>query len=351
MSGPYQSYEIQVSVASLAELQGIPSPAVDGAPVYVVQLGQAWYWVTALPAGVTSSADGSTGATPGKAGFWVSSFALGLGERSSLIFRPGEPNPASNVFASWAVLIAAAASIPAPKTIIFDDTLAAVNIPVGAWDFGAGCTFRGLLPAINSASPNRVQVTCPQGVTFTTPLYELSDVQITYSGTGALMTVPGDAKNRVFYMTRNARTSSTGVAGRIFDVPAGAVWTAVLFDISTILVAGGGLFSVAYAGTTQMSLRAVESGGTTGRVPANCLAGPAGPTYSIIADELTQIATAQAGMPGGVVAPTFVYGSPLLPYTPVTPANWAAAAPANVQDGIDRLAAAVFLLRGSVPIP
>jgi hypothetical protein len=278
------------------------------------------------------------------------SLPFGLGERQQLIFRPGEPAPAGNVFATWEALVAFAAQTAAPKTIIFDDTLAAVVIPVGAWELGAGCTFRGLLPAINSASPNRVQVSCANGVTLTTPLYEIQDIQLTYSGVGALMTIPGDARNRVFYMSKNGRTSSTGAGGRIFDVSAGSIWTAVMFDLAVIVVAGGGLFFNVIAGATQAGIRCVQSGGTFNRVPANCVAGPAGPAYQFIADELNQITAAQAGMPGGVIVPTFAYGAPNLPYTPAAPANWVAPAPVSVQAALDRIAAVVSA-GGGTPIP
>jgi hypothetical protein len=40
-----------------------------------------------------------------------------------------------------------------------------------------------------------------------------------------------------------------------------------------------------------------------------------------------------------------------LTYTPATPANWSGAAPTTVKSAIDRLAAAVFTLRGNSPIP
>ena len=222
--------------------------------------------------------------------------------RNVYIFRPAEPAPSGNVFATWPALYAALQADPGRgKTILFDDALAAVAIPVGAYDFGEGCLFRGILPAINSASPNRVQVTCPNGVTFTSPLYEVSDIQLTYSGVGALMTIPGDARNRVFYLTRNGRTNSTGAGGRIFDVPAAAIWNTVLLDLATIVVAGGGFFAVVAAAATQFALRAVESGSTAIRVPANCLSGLAGPTYQFISDIPGNIVLAQASMPGGLI--------------------------------------------------
>lgn len=71
ISGPYQTYQIRVSASTLAELQSL-SPGVNGAPCFFRDKLEPWYWFETLPAGVTSSNDGSTGATfstPG--GSWV----------------------------------------------------------------------------------------------------------------------------------------------------------------------------------------------------------------------------------------------------------------------------------------
>lgn len=222
--------------------------------------------------------------------------------RDIYIFRPTEPAPSGNVFATWAALYAALQADPGRgKTIYFDDALAAVTIPVGAYDFGEGCTFRGILPAVNSASTNRVQVSCANGVTFTSALYEVSDVQLTYSGVGALMTIPNDGRIHIFYLTRNGRTNSTGAGGRIFDVPAGVSFSPVLLDLGTIVVAGGGFFAVIAAAATLFSLRAVESYSTAIRIPANCLSGAGGPTYQFLSDIPGNIVMAQAAMPGGLI--------------------------------------------------
>lgn len=76
ISAPYQSYQIRVSVANLTELVSVQG-AVDGAPTFVKDHNEPWYWFAILPSGVTSSADGSTGAIPGThGGFYVSLAAL-----------------------------------------------------------------------------------------------------------------------------------------------------------------------------------------------------------------------------------------------------------------------------------
>lgn len=78
ISGPYQSYQIRVSVSTLAELQSI-DPGVNGAPVFFRDTLLPWYWFEQLPAGLTVSAAGSvsTGAVVARpGGYWVSLVAL-----------------------------------------------------------------------------------------------------------------------------------------------------------------------------------------------------------------------------------------------------------------------------------
>ena len=77
ISGPYQSYQVVVSVSTLTELQTMQPPGVDGAPTFFRDNGLPWFWFRNLPAGYTASSDGHTGATAStKAGFYVSLFAL-----------------------------------------------------------------------------------------------------------------------------------------------------------------------------------------------------------------------------------------------------------------------------------
>ena len=77
ISGPYQSYQVVVSVSTLTELQTMQPPGVDGAPTFFRDNGLPWFWFRNLPAGYTPSTDGHTGATAStKAGFYVSLFAL-----------------------------------------------------------------------------------------------------------------------------------------------------------------------------------------------------------------------------------------------------------------------------------
>lgn len=92
ISGPYQSYQIRVSVANLTELVSVQG-AVDGAPTFVKDHNEPWYWFATLPSGITASVDGSSGAIAGThGGFYVSLAAL-----LALIFVIGGVAPFTGV--------------------------------------------------------------------------------------------------------------------------------------------------------------------------------------------------------------------------------------------------------------
>lgn len=339
-TGPAGDYPVPASVTTLAELAGVPV-SVPGLGVFVSGAGsggQVWISQLTLPVGVLPNPNGSTGviAAQNVGGFWVS-LALLLSSTGAgsfeLIFRPGEPNPQGNVFSSWPALVAAAALIADPKTVIFDDRLSSITLPVGAWDLGRGCTFRALLTAFNSAQLFSggyiVNVFCPDGVTFTTPIYIVRDVQLVYQGTGVLMPVPNLAvsggNSWTIYVQGSGRLNATAAGGRLFEVPSNGRFVLVLQDAALGAVSNGGLLWNVLAGAVSAQIRSdVESasqqtGNFSPRVPQNSLAGVAGPAYSFFADSPNVIASAQAGMPGGIITP--VVESPSIQFVSWTDAN------------------------------
>lgn len=78
-SGPYQSYEIPVNVATIAELARVVVP-IEGAPVSCIATGSTWYSSFTLPGGRTVSVDGSSGAIAASNGtYWLQGGAAGSG--------------------------------------------------------------------------------------------------------------------------------------------------------------------------------------------------------------------------------------------------------------------------------
>ena len=68
----------------------------------------------------------------------------GAGGAASFVWRPGEPNPGGNVYATWPALAAALAAVPGAKIVVVDPSLStpAVVTP-GTWPV-PGVTFAGL---------------------------------------------------------------------------------------------------------------------------------------------------------------------------------------------------------------
>ncbi len=264
------------------------------------------------------------------------------------IFKPGG-TASGNVYSSWPALYAASQVVSGPKQIWFDDSAGAVSIPVGAYDFGRDCAFIGVVPNLNGTASNRVTVTCPDGVTFTTPIHNLVDINLTYTGTHALMTVPANGKFYHCFIGGFARATATGVAGTIFSVPSGAILIVFLTDAAAIVVSGGGFFYDATGATSNISLT-ITGTGVNNVVPANCLKGVAGATTTVNASRLSLINTTQASISGGTITPAFFFGAPNLPYTPAVGAQWVDPDPTTVQSALDRIAAVVSA-GGGTPIP
>lgn len=116
--------------------------------------------------------------------------SIGGGSPYEFIFRPAEPAPAGNVFASWAALVAAAAAAVGSKLVYFDDTLAPCVIPAGAWDFGSSTTFAGSdgLPS-GSGGPNTTPVTIDDGATLA-HVFEFRSLDITSNTTTSVILTP-----------------------------------------------------------------------------------------------------------------------------------------------------------------
>jgi hypothetical protein len=279
-------------------------------------------------------------------------------ERTTYVFRPNGI-AVGNIFTTWAALYAATLLTPGPKTIYFDNQAGGVcNIPAGAYDFGLGCNFIGILPGDGTTS-NRVDIICAEGVTFTTPIASIAQARLTYNGTGVLMTIPATGKIFHFIMRDFARISVNVSGGRLISIPEGAILIFDMYDSAVINAPAAGAFIVDTTGTTvatQFLLNCLNTGQVNGVIPINCFRGGAGPSYVFSANRLSLFAVGtqvvplaqQNNMPGGVITVTFPLSAPVVPYTPLTAARWVAPIPTNVQNALDRIAAVVG---ATVPIP
>lgn len=101
------------------------------------------YWYALDPNGVLTAPQGSI--VSGAASAWLNTdggttwvdLAAASGQTLSYVFRPGEPAPANNIYATWAALYAdfnAVAVRDQARTIIVDTSLAAAVVPAGTYD-------------------------------------------------------------------------------------------------------------------------------------------------------------------------------------------------------------------------
>lgn len=277
---------------------------------------------------------------------------IGTSSNQTLVFQPGGSNT-GNVFADWTQLYAASLSVTRPLTIVFDDRFAACNIPVGAYDFGRDCKFKGKTPNQQGAASNRVEVTCPDGVTFTTPLQTIEDIRLTYTGTHGLMPIPADGKLYHTFITRWGRVNATGAGGSVFQLTAGCNLLLTMQDYSQSQVSGGGFLADCTGGdaTTSLEIDVVPNTATSNQIAANQLKGPVGPTYTFTATVQGSFNATQSSMPGGVITVVLELNvNRGLGYTPATPASWNGNPTSNA-NAIDRLAALAKTLNGGTPVP
>jgi len=281
-------------------------------------------------------------------------------ERPFFVFQPGGA-VSGNIFTSWAALYAAAIATPGPKVIYFDDTFQAITIPVGSYDLGRGCIWRGVTPSSNGTNTLRTTITCPDGVVFSTPPVELLNIRITYSGVGVLFPIPGTSKFFPVYLTGNSIIFTTAAGGRVFGLGVNAfLYLAMTADNFVSMVAGSYLWDVT-AATAQAQLVMESAGSVNSMIPVNVLKGVAGASYVFIPTRLNQFQAGtatppnaqQTDMPGGIITMTgsaYTFGSPNIFYTPAVGAQWVDPDPTTVKAALDRIAAVVSV-GGATPIP
>lgn len=125
------------------------------------------------------------------------------------VYRPSEPAPSDNVYASWAALVAAAAATRGLKVVYFDDSLAPCSIPAGAWDFGS--------PARLIGPSSRVQptlVVVDDGATLAN-VVEFSGITLRSMSTSYVIDVPGGA-TWIFILDNDCLVQQLGVGGSVF---------------------------------------------------------------------------------------------------------------------------------------
>jgi hypothetical protein len=140
------------------------------------------------------------------------------------------------------------------------------------------------------------------------------------------------------------RSSSTGaLTARTLNL-SGTTGTAASGGAATLTVAGTPWTANQYSNSTVTLTGGTGSGQTRTIVSNTTSALTVSVAWAVVPDATTTFAITTAQF-------DFQDDGRSLAYTPGTSANWAAPAPATVQAALDRLAAAVFTLRGNSAIP
>jgi len=221
----------------------------------------------------------------------------GVGPGGDLfIFRPLEPAPTGNVFASWIALVAAASVVVGSKRVYFDDTLAACSIPPGIWDFASPTAFIGtgtLLSRVITPMPLAI----PDGVKLLN-VFTFSDLDVTSFTTTSVIDVPAPPPATILNYVFSGATKITQVGPGAFirnslPFPSGAV----LLDAAQWV--SGTVFDVANAA-------AIFGVGTelAAIVNSDTITGIGGTYLAIRASAESRISTTQTGIPGGILTVT-----------------------------------------------
>lgn len=261
-----------------------------------------------------------------------------LGRASVLVYRPGEPSPAGNVFASWAALAQQLAVGPeGSKVVQIDDSL----VSPAPLDADADLTDVKLVGALRGAA---TFAEIAAGITLT-GLTQISDT-LTLSSVGPAAPItlaPGE----VMVLSQGAALSGAG-GGPVVEVVAAppGVPPAIRFlhgagtsGPGIAVAVGAGAFMV-----TQWGAGTSNASGSISGVATSAAAGVILDTSTAFVDP-----SGDAVWLGAAWIIVLLEKPGLMSYVPGTPADWAVPVPTNQQDVDDRLASAVNgLLDGSI---
>lgn len=269
-------------------------------------------------------------------GDYIQNLILGYAAQT-IVWRPGEPNPRANVFSSWTDALAAAQQTNGLVNILLDDSLSALTIPAGTYDFQN----RIGLVAANSGSS--MVVTLSDGVVFQNPGEWRSPfrlVELRSQSVAPVMTSIAGTTLRL--VLEYFRCVSAAGAAPFFSVPTGTTAYAILRNGADLNGASG-----VPVVNTEGTFVAIMLAGTS-------LTG----TYATGAGVFSAVihaSSADAPAPGGAFAGTFnlvldTDAADFVGYTPGNGADWVDPDPNTVGNAIDRIAAAVVgLLAGPIP--
>lgn len=306
------------------------------------------------PNGVYSGQVGDRATLIGAAGEWVCAggtvwIPAGVAGTSRTLFtyQPGgTANEAQGVYTDWDDLYAAADAVRdanALITIVIDDTVTSpAVIPAGTYDLSkiqlAGiCAFQavdapgmGAGPATVMRTGNTVFTNFTQGISFLA-LEHTGDAPL-YTAPDGITTVARTGFNSAYYSTGGQSIFRTGASGELFIYV--DPWTTVATGTNPVFESRDpASLSLYVTGRSSFAADVLEGNGDINLYMESSLA-------AIAADQSTHSGSLTTTRPE----------AENIGYSPGTPADWAATAPTQVKQALDRIASAVEGLLGA-PIP
>jgi hypothetical protein len=205
-----------------------------------------------------------------------------------LVYRPGEPNPGGNVFATWAGVYAASSAIQGQHVIQIDDTLVSpATVPAGTYDL-YDVILAGSLSKFNATGTLAVlEFEDGASVTNLTQITDFLDV-VSASTSPVLSAPTTPGFHGLVIRTGVELSSNTGVP--FIDIPAGSVFIVAMDLASTLstdaLSISGGAGAV-YAGEATTVL-------------GDAIVGASGLMIFVIEKFTLGVETAQAGFAGTI---------------------------------------------------
>jgi len=279
-----------------------------------------------------------------------------------LVYQPGNPGPlAPNAYTDLAVLAVAAQKLVGQKLITFDPSYQApgspMPIPAAHYDFrsasGAG---GGGADAVWRTDPSRYPapfvIDLADGVTLD-GVATFRDVRIVSNNT-LVPVITAKPENTAWYLQGWGSVQANGTQPFISDVQGGHNVLVEIQDDGELVTGSAPFIHMGYVGLAPIQrLTAVTQ--NEGLINADTLAGFVGPGNSFggrIGAASGFIATAQAGVPGGVLSVAFGEQDQFIQHNvvPPNPAVWLGGSPGTVYDAIEKLATQLIARAGGGPI-
>lgn len=255
----------------------------------------------------------------------------------SVVLRPGDPNPAPNVYTTWDSAHDALASETGLRFLEIDNSLIApapATITPGTWDM------RGIRMLGSFADLNQVALLQALDGAHLRNFSHVTDLLQVFSSGNTSPVVESEPGGEILLVEEGSRIFSTGGVP-FFHISAGQFIGCVADK--------GGIY-----GDGVNPAFAVDAGGVLlailidqGETATGSVSGPAGAIlqYNI----LSTSALLNLPQPIGLTSVTLATFAELLGYTPAVPAEWVAPPPDNAKSAIDRVAALLFANFGPIP--